>query len=176
MNTIQKRLRLRHQRTGFSLVEIVIALGIMSFSTVAILGLFSVGLSSVGDSETKLNAANIASELLERWKADPSSPMSDMPLPPVLNVETLPVTPPSTGKKVYIDDSGREVPIEEAKFRLEYRLWNASATESVSSTYFVRIQIILYWPAAAKTVTPENTYEVMTSVRIDSLSQTQANE
>ncbi|MEM9444799.1 MAG: hypothetical protein AAGA18_05540 [Verrucomicrobiota bacterium] len=171
MNLKYSKNRAKKKTTGFSLVEIVVALGIMSFSVVAILGLFSLGLDSVGDSEAKLAAANVASELLERWKSDPTRQMEDMPISSIYNIEALSQNPPSSSTVEYIDESGRKTSQQEAKFRLEYRIWNASATEGSAATTFVRIQLQLFWPAASKTITPNNTYEVMTTVRVNRIEE-----
>lgn len=52
-----------HPRRGFSLVEITLALGIVCFSMLPILGLLPIGLTSLSESATRTGRANIAKEL-----------------------------------------------------------------------------------------------------------------
>lgn len=51
---------MRIQPRGFSLVEIVIALGVLSFAVIAIIGMFPVALSESKDSRNETRAAAIA--------------------------------------------------------------------------------------------------------------------
>jgi type II secretory pathway pseudopilin PulG len=60
-----------YQRVAFSLVEVVIALGVVVFCIAAILSLFSVGLRNSRDSAGEMRAASLASSLLARLRANP---------------------------------------------------------------------------------------------------------
>lgn len=61
--------------SGFSLIEIVLAIGIMSFALVAILGLFPIGLSTAAESKAETRIALIAQTLWAELQAghDPAS-------------------------------------------------------------------------------------------------------
>lgn len=50
-------------KTGFSLIEIVLALGIISFALVGIMGLFPVALKSALESQRETRAAHIAQQI-----------------------------------------------------------------------------------------------------------------
>lgn len=66
----------RERKAGeraFSLVEVVMALGICSFALIAIMGLFTTGLQSSKDSEAQMQAANLASLLISTRQASPTS-------------------------------------------------------------------------------------------------------
>ena len=52
---------------GFSLIEVVIALGIFSFCIVAIVGLLPVGMNSVRSVSNENNAIHIASSIEGIW-------------------------------------------------------------------------------------------------------------
>jgi Tfp pilus assembly protein PilV len=56
---------------GFSLVEVVVALGIITFCVIAILSLFSLGLRNARESEGEIRAANLALSIVGRMRAAP---------------------------------------------------------------------------------------------------------
>jgi uncharacterized protein (TIGR02598 family) len=49
--------------TGFSLVEVVLALGVVAFAIIAILGVFPVGLNASHDSQNESRAAQISQDI-----------------------------------------------------------------------------------------------------------------
>jgi uncharacterized protein (TIGR02598 family) len=61
---------------GFSLVEVVLALGIFSFSILSIVGLMAAGLNSANGSSTNLAATNIMRELRADVQSMPFSNLS----------------------------------------------------------------------------------------------------
>lgn len=71
-----KRLPLS-SRSGFSLVEVALAVGIVSFAMLGVLGTLSVGLQSVRDSITETAKANIAGHLRGELQRIPFSPVQD---------------------------------------------------------------------------------------------------
>jgi uncharacterized protein (TIGR02598 family) len=58
---------------GFSLVEVVIAIGIVSFAVLAIMGLLPTGLKTVKNSNEQAAAANVACAIAEAIRAGSSS-------------------------------------------------------------------------------------------------------
>jgi type II secretory pathway pseudopilin PulG len=58
-----RRLAQNRNHDGFSLVEVVFALGVVSFCLISITGLLSVGLSSLGSSREKAGAANALEQI-----------------------------------------------------------------------------------------------------------------
>jgi len=71
---------------GFSLVEVMIALGVVVFALVALCGLLSSGLKVARQAKTELFAAQIASSILAERRAAPLAAMSAVnALPPLSN-------------------------------------------------------------------------------------------
>src|SRR4051812_25866472 len=58
-----------NRKDGFSLVEVVLALGIVAFAVVAIMGMFPVALSSAKDSLSETHAAMIAQMVVGQIRA-----------------------------------------------------------------------------------------------------------
>jgi uncharacterized protein (TIGR02598 family) len=63
----------RHEASGFSLVEVVLALGVVAISLVAILGVFPVGLSSNRTSVSDTRAAELANAIFATIDAQSST-------------------------------------------------------------------------------------------------------
>jgi uncharacterized protein (TIGR02598 family) len=70
-------------RAAFTLVEVVVALGIFSFALVAIVGLFVVGLNTNKESSDQIQEANFASLLISSRRALPTSLITNFALPPL---------------------------------------------------------------------------------------------
>lgn len=78
MDAMRLKMRLdsgRGRRTiaGFSLIEITLALGIVCFSMLPILGLLPIGLSTLSDAATRTGEANIAKEISSELQQVPLS-------------------------------------------------------------------------------------------------------
>ena len=65
-----------------------LALGILSFGLIVLLGIFSSGLSAGIKSKTEISAAHLASTLLATRRAAPTKAIADFPLPPLDTVPT----------------------------------------------------------------------------------------
>jgi Tfp pilus assembly protein PilV len=72
---------------AFSLVEVVLAIGIVVFCIAAILSLFSVGLRNARDSAGEMHAASLASSLVARLRAAPRADLTPdgFPFGPLTN-------------------------------------------------------------------------------------------
>jgi prepilin-type N-terminal cleavage/methylation domain-containing protein len=68
-------MRTRRSRTGdgFTLIEILVSLAILSVSLAALLGVFSMSLDRAGQSQDEMTARTLARSLLEQAAADPAS-------------------------------------------------------------------------------------------------------
>lgn len=60
---------------GFSLIEVVLALGIFSFCLVVLIGLIPVGLTTEKDGSDELNAIHLAQRLFDQQRAS-TNPLS----------------------------------------------------------------------------------------------------
>jgi uncharacterized protein (TIGR02598 family) len=133
--------RLKKSR-GFSLVEIVIALGLFAFCVVAITGLFSVGLGATRSVANDAVASSITESIYSAWQMqrDAAAPLRLVPM----FEEDLPAL---TGGEleIYLNDSGRQVSDAlEAALLLRYRPQPAGP-----QTY--RLELRYQWPATAAT-------------------------
>lgn len=82
-----------HHRAAFSLVEVTMAIGIVSFAILSVLGTMSVGLSTVRDAKKETTSAQIAAQI--------GSGMSQTPF---TNLASF-----VTGGPYFYDDSGRKL-------------------------------------------------------------------
>src|SRR5690348_6263844 len=60
------------QSDGFTLIEVLVSLTILSISLAVLLGVFSTGLSRAGDSESEMTAGALAQSLLNTAVAETS--------------------------------------------------------------------------------------------------------
>lgn len=163
MNIFHTRLR-----GGFSLVEVVLALGLVSFVLIAILGLFSIGLRGTQESEMTINASNLAAVMLGKRLA---SPTSDLPLlegrnfglPKVPSVEALPTSPTWTRPFVMVDSGGYEATGTDRAYRLTYDYWRDTAASYGADSRQVKVHLFLSSPPDATLEQATTRYEVITS-------------
>jgi len=148
---------------AFSLTEVVIALGLVAFVLVGILGLFSVGLRSVGDSEMRLEAANLASAIVNQRVAQPTNQLDNFPLARIdltslgTNAASAPVN------KSFVAAGGQTVStIAQARFAVATTVWKDTSFSTNSD--LVRLRVRLTWPPAA--TNGLNEYEVLTSFHV----------
>jgi Tfp pilus assembly protein PilV len=148
---------------GFSLIEVVIAIGLAAFVLVAIFGLFGIGLKQVGESEWKIDAANAAATVLGQRQIAPDVALSNAPLP-TLVWSNLPATAATaiSGEK-NIDATGLETS-GNARFKLRYRIWK-DVSQSTNS-HLVQIHLLLSWPPLAA-ISNGNQYDVLASTFVD---------
>jgi type II secretory pathway pseudopilin PulG len=143
----------RRLQGGFSLVEVVIALGIITFTLVALIGLLAGGLQSGRESVEDVQAAHITSTILGQRRA---APVLDEPsfILPRLNDPTLcpPLdTIPDPYRGVaYLTQEG-DVPATDAEryYRLDYTL-SRNKNEVVERTQVLaRVHLSLTTPWTA---------------------------
>jgi len=136
---------------AFSLVEVVIALGIFVFAGFALIGLLSVGVQSNRDSKEQLQAANIIEFLCSTRRVVPTTSISaqpNFPLPDLsisANNFTLPI---------YLTWDGLETPGNTQAGAIFGLLYNITAPAPGTYTPkinpgFSTVYICIYWPAEA---------------------------
>ena len=134
----------RSVSSAFTLVEIVMALGLCSFCLVALLGLFSVGLKIEQDGTAELGASHLLQSLIATRRAAPAADLSSTKFPlPALTAGTN--VPPTT---VIIDASGNLVNSASdpnARYALHYQV-DAPAAPKFAP---FRVSVCLTWPPAA---------------------------
>lgn len=135
--------------SAFSLVEVVIAVGIFSFVIVAVMGTMSVALSSTRDSEMKLSASHTATVLIGTLKANPTNRTDTTIFPNSLT---------GSGTDIYVDRQGRLTNQAGAAFRLA---WKLKSDATLTNLVFCNIE--LTWPPNAPTNTVSS-HRVATSI------------
>jgi len=149
--------RFRLALFGFTLVEVVMALGIFSFSMVAIGGLFFVGIDANKGSSDQIQAANLASLLISTRRALPTTTITNFALPP-LNVSTSPTG--SYAMSVGNDGTIGGTPA----YNLLYQVTAPTGT----APHLAQVHLTLWWPPASAlaATNPDNRYELTTQVAL----------
>jgi len=127
---------------GFSLVEVVLALGIAMIGVLAIIGLLPVGLKIASDSLEETRAINILSEMIADRRATPSTLNSTLYSIPALN--NL-LADPACGT-FGITDGNQILPdLGQARYRVDYQL--TPPAQDRLDPYHLRLKVS--WPAPA---------------------------
>ena len=151
---------------AFSLVEVVVALGIFTFALVAIVGLFFVGLNTSKESSDQIQGANFASLLISTRRALPTNVIAYFSLPP-LNVQYS-----ATG--TYLTNTGGVADDGTTNGTPNYNLFYQvgtnfqSGANPATGSHLALVHLIIWWPIAAALPTnnPGNRYEITTQVAL----------
>ncbi len=146
------------RRNSFSLVEVLLALGIASFALVALIGLFALGLKTNKESADQIDAANVASLLISTVRAMPTNPPAQFALPS-LNRATV-------TKTVQVAVDGTTANVSAANHSLN--LYYIVGTNSTTGPKLANVYLMLWWPLAAPMPTnnPSACYEVTAQVAL----------
>ena len=136
---------------AFSLVEVVVALGIFIFAGFALIGVLSVGIQSNRDSKEQLQAANIIEFLCSTRRAVPTTDISsagtgsqpNFPLP-VLSSSTNNFTSPT-----YLTWDGASTNQANAIFGLLFNITPPTTYTTKTNPGFSTVYLCVYWPAQA---------------------------
>lgn len=141
-------------------MEVVLAIGLVAFALVSILGLFGAGLKDVGESQMKIEAANVAAGILAERLAAPEVNLASSPLP-TLVWTNLPSSPTNALTAQVEIGSGGQVVSNATRFRLRYRIWK-DVSQTTNSRQ-VRVHLLFSWPPGATRLSAANQYELLTS-------------
>ena len=133
----------RHNSTnaGFSLIEVVIALGIFSFCIVAIVGLLPVGMNSVRSVSNENNAIHIASSIEGIWQVVPTNTSITYSNFPITNLY-IGIT--NNAPPFYFNEFGEQTDSAGSSVNMTY---TANASTTTSSAYDVKM--VFKWPPHA---------------------------
>jgi type II secretory pathway pseudopilin PulG len=153
---------------AFSLTEIVIAIGLVSFVLVAVIGLFSVGLTGVRESEQTIHAANLAAEMLNKRLISPGASLPALngnafALPSVTNFPSLPTTPVWMTAARAVGAGGYETDDKSRAYKMTYSLWRDTNSSFGTNSSQVKLHLVLSSPADAPIDKAATRYEVLTS-------------
>ena len=133
-------------------MEIVLALGIMSFCVVALLALFSIGINSGRDSQEELTASHLVQGIIGSRRSAPAADLgSEFPLPAL-------VAGGSKGNTVVLlgPDGRIAASSSEARYALKYRIEAPAAGE----TKPFNVYLCAYWPAQGALASASGRYEL----------------
>lgn len=139
-------------RTGFSLVEVTLALGVAAFCLIAIFGLLPLGIQLNQNAISQTAAASVLSsvvaDLRATPKANPASPLYDITF--------------GTAKLLYIDGEGSSVSPTDPNASARYRVtvtFHPSSAGAFAPT-FANLKVT--WPALIDpaTTTPMGLVEI----------------
>jgi uncharacterized protein (TIGR02598 family) len=145
----------RSSASGFSLVEITLALGVAAFALLAILGLIPVGLNSNQTSIEQSTATNIASAISADFRQVPSAPAiaANASLKATSSLYNIDVSQnyTSTSPKVfYLDQGGGPFPPPSAPGSTSRYKVSITLTQPTTNPRAATVgTITVGWPAAA---------------------------
>lgn len=145
-------------RRAFSLVEVVMALGIFAFCIVAIVALLPVGLRSARSVADESNAVNIGESIYGAWdmQKNKSAPLTIAGL--VSNLPAL--TQGVTEREVFFDSTGRQIGgAEGASLKMFYSV-NPQPAQRRST-----VRLRFHWPPSA----PDDTAQTRDLIKIFAL-------
>ncbi len=160
--TSQVNALLTHNTRAFSLVEVVLALGICSFALLAILGLFMSGIQTSRESEDEIQAANMASLIISKRAAASTNDIANFAIPTRAltnafnnaynNGETL---------TNYIDFDGQITTLTKAAYLINCR----AGTNILTGPNTAQVYLMLSWPARSNpTNNSVGRYEIVTQI------------
>ena len=125
---------------GFSLIEVVIAIGIFAFCIVAIIGMLPVGMNSVRSVSNENNAIHIATSIEGIWEVAPTNKSFTNNGFPITNLYIG-----ATNSSVfYFNEFGEQTDSTGASVNMTY---TANLSTSLLSSYDVKM--IFKWPPSA---------------------------
>lgn len=144
-----------HRRSrGFSLVEVVLALGIVSFALVALLGLGSVGMNLQKNSNRLSRATEMAGSAISVRRLSPTNAIANWPIGPVTNYPAAAAT--NSG---YLGKDGRVTSsATDAVFR--YQLGGRYDPDARCAFF----DLLLWWPAERATPVGAEQFRAVTMI------------
>jgi hypothetical protein len=138
----------------------VIALGIFAFAAVGMIALFSMGLNANRESTEKLLSANIATSILGRWRALPTSAITDLSLPDLLT------SADNTSVPVLLTEEGTKATSpDKARLALIYKI-TAPDPVTTPTGGFSQVYLYFYWPPQAAKTKSTGRFEISTSIAL----------
>jgi type II secretory pathway pseudopilin PulG len=162
MNMASDRRFPQRRRCGtraFSLVELVIALGIATFVIVSIMGLFVSGLQFNHESEGEIQAANLASLIISSSRATPLAAGVNSPVP--TSALTNAFGPVYSNKFVGWDGN-----LTNSANNAAYAVTCRAGTNSLTGTGVAQVYLMLSWPPQSTSATSPHYYETATYISL----------
>jgi Tfp pilus assembly protein PilV len=156
------RQRARKRRRAFSLVEVVLALGVASFALISLIGLFAHALETTRESTQAILASNAAASIIALERVSPTNGLANASPIPRLDQASSNFTPSpsfSINPAVYVTSSGQVTnSASHASYGLLYQVV-PNATTNAAQVY-----LMLYWPPEGSPTNSIGKYEISTQV------------
>jgi uncharacterized protein (TIGR02598 family) len=132
-------------RSGFSLVEVTLALGVAAFCLLAVFGLLPIGLKTQQTAIEETAASRIVSAAVSDLRTTAQTATAS----PLFAIN-IPANTASSSSTLYFDAAGRFSPVIGADSR--YRLTITFSPNSIGGRGATFAHLLVTWPAAATTV------------------------
>ena len=143
---------------GFSLVEVVIALGITAFCLVAVFGLLPIGLNVNRDSVQQTEAANLVSLIDGDLRSAPKGTNAKSPNHQIA-IPDHPTAAPVTLPPIFLNEAAAALPSAAgAKYRFTLTFGAASGRNATP------ISILVTWPAEAGANTAAGRFSIISTL------------
>jgi len=131
---------------GFSLVEVVLALGLFAFCIVAITGLLSVGLGSTRSVVNEGVAVNIAGSVYGAWEAQQNG-AADLTVPGLFD---LPSLSDSGSDDFFFDESGVQL-TDQDRSRAALQMTYTRTASGQAPAINTKLDLVFSWPVGGAT-------------------------
>lgn len=128
-----------NSHSGFSLVELTLALGIAGFCLIALLGLLPLGIETNRTASSQTAAASIVSNIVADLRSTPPSSITSSQYNITLG----------TAKVLYIDDEGKVVNPTDPNAAASYRIAITFPPAPVGPFGSTFVSLRISWPALA---------------------------
>lgn len=149
---------------AFSLVEVVLALGITSFVLVGLVGLLSTGLKSSRESEDQIQAANFASMVIASRRASPINGLPNFAIPAtVLTNAYGKAYNGGTASNSYLKWDGT---LTASSSGAVYQVICMAGTNKMTGSGMAQVYFVLSWPPQMNlTNVNAKRYEIVTYIQ-----------
>ena len=147
--------------TAFSLLEVVVALAICVFVLVAVMGLFAAGVQTSHQSESEIQAANLASLILSTRRAAPLS---------AAKAAGVPALPPAAMTNAFADACrdrfvGLDGMLTDNARNAAYWVTCRAGTNALTGPHVAQVYLILSWPVQVNpSLAASHHYEITTCI------------
>lgn len=149
-------------RRAFSLVEVVLALGVCAFVLIALIGLFSNAWRSSRESEDQIQAANFASRFLGLSSTAPSASANPVGIPAARLTQAYGNA--FSSSNLYLDSTGALSPSLSPD--AAYRITCLAGTNAATGPHVSQVYLKLSWPPQAGLTNEVGRYEIVTYVSL----------
>lgn len=146
---------------AFSLVEVVMALGICTFVLVALIGLFSSGWKMTRESEDQMQAANLATQIIAARIVSPANGPANAAIP-AAKLSQAYSNAYATDDRFVAFDGTLTADASTAAYRIACTVGTNAATGPKLSQVYLR----LTWPPQAAATNASGRYEISTYISI----------